>query len=110
MGFNACQGQKIFLSTKITRLGPTQLPVPCVSHSVVLMWGVNRGMKFTTNIHVGWSLRMGGDIPLLYIINVMECIITTSVFSHIGVVSMLPAEDIAPCIIFQDLVREGRIF
>jgi hypothetical protein len=74
------------------------------------MWGVDRGMKFTTNIHVGWSLRMGGDIRLLYIVNVMECVITTSVFSYIGVVSMLPAEDIAPSIMFQDLVCEGRIF
>ena len=40
----------------------------------------------------------------------MECDITTSVFSHIGVVSMLPAEDIAPCIMFQDLICEERIF
>jgi len=53
---------------------------------------------------------MGGAIPLLYIINVTECDITTSVFIHIHVVSMLPAEDIAPCIMFQDFICEERIF
>ena len=74
------------------------------------MLGVDRGMKFTINIHVGWSLRMGGAIPLLCIFNVMECEITTSVFSHIHVVSMLPAEDITPCIVFQDFICEERIF
>jgi len=72
--------------------------------------GVDRGLKFTINIHVGRSLRMGGAIPLLYIINVTECDITTSVFIHIHVVSMLPAEDIAPCIMFQDFICEERIF
>jgi len=54
---------------------------------------------------------MGGATFLfLYIINVMECDITTSVFSHIGIVSMLPAEDIAPCIMFQGFVCEERYF
>jgi len=83
MGFNAGQEQKIFLSSKITRLEPTQPPVPCISHGGVLMWGVDRGMKFTINIHVGWSLRMGIAIPLLYTINVMESDTTTTVFSHV---------------------------
>lgn len=34
----------------------------------------------------------------------MECDITTSVVSHIGVVRLFPAEDIAPCVVFQDFI------
>jgi hypothetical protein len=34
----------------------------------------------------------------------MECDITASVFSHIGVVELLPSEDIAPCAMFQDFI------
>lgn len=47
---------------------------------------------------------MGGAVFL----HVMERDNCTSVFSHIGVVTMLPAEDTAPFVMFQDFICEEK--
>ena len=50
---------------------------------------------------------MGGAV-FLRVIHVMERDNCTSVFSHICVVTMLPAEDTAPFVVFQDFICEEK--
>jgi hypothetical protein len=51
---------------------------------------------------------MGGAV-FLHVIHVMERDNCTSVSSHMGVVSLLPAADTAPFVMFQDIICEEKI-
>jgi hypothetical protein len=84
---------------------------PASSHA---WWGyllrgrVPRIVRFTASRHSVLRLRMG-EAVFLHVVHVMERDNCTSVFSHIGVVSLLPAEVTAPFVMFQDFIYEEKL-